>query len=179
MSKVVNDCLDEKIYNTFWNKLQQFKFDLFYYNEHFRFCNNVSKGIKYAIVGMTTGATTVWLSFSENQTITKICGILIIALQIVSAVSELFPYEKRKSELRDVSFELGKIYIDMEDDWRKIQNLELTNSEIKEKIKSYDLKLLETSQHYFKDDALPEKEKLRLNADIKTEEYFNYFFKDV
>lgn len=175
MSKVVNDCLDENLYNIFWNKLQQTKFDIFYYDEHFRRCTKITRYIKYFIVGATAIATGIWTGFGDVGIVPEICACVIIFLQAISAVSDLFPHEKRKTELREISIELEKLYIDMEMDWRKTQRLEISNDEIEEKIQGYALEQLNISQHYFKDDALPEKERIRLKVDVKTEEYFNNF----
>ena len=63
----------------------------------------------------------------------------------------------------------------MENDWRSIRNLEKSNSKIQEAIQNYDMKQEEIKRHYFKEDSLPESDKIRLKADEKTEEYFKYF----
>lgn len=100
---------------------------------------------------------------------------IILAAQVVSAISEKFPYESRKLELREMIAELEPVYLEMENDWRSIQNLKMSNRKIQETIQKYDKKQVEIKRHYFKDDSLPELDKLRLQADEKTEEYFKYF----
>jgi len=103
------------------------------------------------------------------------CAIIILASQVISAISEKFPYESRKLELRELIAELEPLYLEMENDWRSIQNLKMPNSKIQETIQHYDKKQAEIKRHYFKDDSLPEPDKFRLLANEKTEEYFNYF----
>lgn len=167
--------IDETLYNAFWNKLQQFKFDLYYYDEHFKRCIIVARTIKYFIIAATILATGAWMNWNSITGICVACAIMILLLQTASAVSELLPFEKRKLELRELSAELEPLYIDMEADWRKVQASEVTNEDIRALMQSYALKQANISKHYFKDDALPQKEKLWANADNLTEEYFKHF----
>lgn len=176
MAKIkVNTELDENLYAAYWNNLQQLKFDIFYYDEHFKDCVLISKKIKYVIVGLTSLATGAWIGWSSNSIICIICAIFIWLLQGVSAVSDFFPYENRKQELRDLTAELEPLYIDMETDWRKIQALEISNDGISSRIHKYALHKANIRKHFFKDDALPIKEKLWTRADDMTEEYFKSF----
>ena len=71
--------------------------------------------------------------------------------------------------------ELEPLYVEMENDWRSIRNLKKSNDMILEAIQKYDTKQAEIKRHYLKEDSLPETEKIRLQADEKTEEYFKYF----
>ena len=175
MKMAVHEELDEQIYSTFWKKLQQSKFDLFYYGLHFNNCVKISRWTKYAIIGITSLATGAWMTWSAITIVGTICSIVILASQVISAISEKFPYESRKLELRELIAELEPVYLEMENDWRSIQNLKMSNSEIQETMQKYDKKQAEIKRHYFKDDSLPEPDKLRLQADEKTEEYFKYF----
>ena len=175
MGKAVNEELNEQLYGIFWRKLQQSKFDLIYYGLHFNNCTKISRWIKYAIIGVTSLATGAWMTWNNIAAIGNICAVVILAAQVVSAISEKFPYETRKLELREMIAELEPVYFEMENDWRTIQNLKMSNSKIQEAIQKYDKKQAEIKRHYFKEDSLPESDKLRLQADEKTEEYFKYF----
>ena len=175
MGKTANEALDTQLYNTFWRKLQQSKYDLIYYGLHFNGCMKISRWIKYAIIGITSLATGAWMTWNDIAAVGTICAIIIVAAQVVSAISEKFPYESRKLELRELIAELEPVYLEMENDWRSVQNLKMSNSKIQETIQGYDKKQAEIKRHYFKDDSLPESEKLRLQADERTEEYFEYF----
>lgn len=171
----INEELDEQLYSTFWKKIQQSKFDLNYYGLHFNSCVKISRWIKYAIIGTTTLTTGAWMTWSTIPVVGTICAITILVSQVISAISEKFPYESRKLELREMLDELEPLYLKMEDDWRSIQNLKMSNNKIQEAIQKYDRKQAEIKRHYFKDDALPEREKIRTQADDLTEEYFKYF----
>lgn len=175
MSKVQNDSLDEQLYKAFWYKLQQTKFDIIYYSEYFNRYTKISRIIKYIIAGATVLSTGVWMNWGSVPAIANICSIVILALQVVSAMSEHFPYESRTLELRDMLAELNPLYLEMENDWRTIWGLKMSNPKIQEAIHRYELRQEEIKCHYFKTDALPDNEKIRTNADEKTEEYFKYF----
>ena len=167
--------VDETLYNAFWSKMQQLRFDIFYYDEHFKSCIFISRIIKYSIVAATSLATGAWMNWNDIPTVCIICGVIILLIQAFSAISELLPFEKRKLELRELSTELDPLYIEMESNWRKIQALEVPNEEIRDLIQNYALRQSDISKHYFKDDALPLKEKIRAKADVLTEEYFKNF----
>ena len=175
MRAALNEELDTQLYSTFWRKLQQTKFDLIYYGLHFNSCVKISRRIKYAIIGITVLATGAWITWNGIAIVGTICAIVILVAQVVSAISEKFPYESRKLELRELLAELEPVYLEMENDWRSIQNLKMSNPKIQETIQKYDKKQAEIKRHYFKDDSLPDLDKLRLQADEKTEEYFKYF----
>ena len=115
------------------------------------------------------------MNWASIPSVGTICGVVILILQAVSAISEHFPYESRKLELREMLAELNPLYLEMENDWRTIYSLKMSNSKIQEAIYRYELKQNNIKRHYFKDDALSDNEKLRTKADEKTEEYFKYF----
>lgn len=52
-----NTAIDQSLYNAFWRKLQQSKYDIIYYDLHFKECVSISRKIKYTVVGLTSLAT--------------------------------------------------------------------------------------------------------------------------
>lgn len=164
--------LDMNLYGAFWSKLQQLKFDIFYYDEHFKYCVSVSRCVKAGIIIITSLATGAWMNWQDISVICIICPIIIWISQVASAVVEQLPFEKRKIELRELSYELESLYIDMEMDWRSIQAMRIENENIREMLQKYTVKQTEICKHYFKDDALPQIEKIRRRADEKTFDYF-------
>ena len=175
MSEIKTEEIDETLYNAFWSKLQQLKFDVIYYDVHFKRCVKNSRTIKYLVATVTSLATGAWMNWNNLPKVGVVCAVLIWILQAFSAFSEWLPFEKRKSELRELSTELDALYIEMEADWRKIQSSEMTNDKIRELLPNYAHKQANISKHYFKDDALPTSEKMRTKADELTEDYFKHF----
>ncbi len=169
------EVLDKQLYEAYWRKLQQFKFDLIYYAIHFNRCTTIIRAIKYIVIGITSLATGAWITWNAKPSIGVICAVLIWLLQGVSALSEKFPFEGRRLELREMIAELEPLYIQMENEWRTIQSLEMDNQEIRKAILQYDQRQLEIKKHYFKDDALPERKKAEIKANDLTEKYFATF----
>lgn len=176
MSSKKQEELDMQLYALYWKKLQQSKFDLEYYGLHFNSCTTITRMIKCIVIGATSLATGAWINWNEINYVGIACAIIIWILQGFSALSELLPYEGRKLELREMNSELDPLYNQMEDDWRKIQSRKMTNKQINDLILQYDQKQADIKKHYFKNDSLPEKEKIRAKADTSTEEYFKYFY---
>lgn len=172
MVPVQEEALDEKLYATFRNKLQRTKDDTFYLREHFNRYTKISRRIKYIFAGGAALATGAWMIWWESTAVRIVCSVVILILQVASAISEHFPYESRKLELRDMLTELEQLYAEMENDWRSICSSRMPNSKIQEAIYQYDKKQIDIKRHYFKDDALPENGKLKTKANKKTEEYF-------
>lgn len=166
---------EELALNTFWNKLQQLKFEITYLSLHFKRCVSISRIVKYLIVGLTTLSSGILISFNSIQSLVISFSIIIIALQVFSAVSDMFPYEKRKNEIRELSNELEDLYNQMEDDWRMLFNESKSTSEINDYIKKYATNISHLERNYLKDDALPEIKKITKLAELKTSDYFKNF----
>lgn len=163
---------------TFWNKMQNLKYDIIYYTLHFNRCVKISKTIKYIVIFLTALSFGLLMTFSFLKAILYVCGILGIVLQIFNAVSDELPFELRKNDLREMSNKLDALYHEMEMDWLKIANAEIYYEEIESKIKDYGVRQREIQNNYLKNDFLPEKEKIKNLADIKLEEYFKNLLKE-
>lgn len=166
---------EEYALNIFWNRLQQLKFDIIYLSLQFKRCVTISRTIKYLIVGLTTLSSGILIGFYSIKQLAIACSVFIIFLQVFSAVSEYFPFEKRKDEIRELCNELEELYNKMEYDWRILFNDDKSTSEINEYINSYASNITKLEKYYLKDDALPEIKKITQKAEFKTSEYFKNF----
>lgn len=172
---VSNAEVDTKAQERFWNKLTQFKFDLNYYSYHFSLCVVTLRWIRMGTSALTALFTGAWMTWSDNHWIEIICPIAIFALQVFSAASEVFPYEKRKQELRELSNLLELVYSEMEQDWLSIADGQLSKNQIIDKISYYEKRRHDIQQHYFRDDALPENKRIMEKAEVETGIYFKNF----
>lgn len=159
----------------FWRKLQQFRFDLFYYNNHYKNCVTTQRWIKYVVVGLTSASTLIWMQWSTSHTVTTVCSVSILVLQVFNAISDLFPFNNRRDELRSLTDDLDPLYIEMESTWRKIAEGKLTLSEIYRSVDDFAQRRLQIERNYLKNDALPERKRIRKNAENKTHDYFENF----
>ena len=155
----------------YWNRMAQFKFDLNYYSYYFSFCVKFLRYWKIAISVVTALVTGAWMNWGKSATVGLACAIVILILQGLNAASELFPHENRKRELREMELLLEPVYEDMEADWFRIAEGEMNRDEVAEKLKEYEKKKREILQHYFKDDAIPDRKKVREKANRETRDY--------
>lgn len=161
----------------FWTKLTQFNFDLNYYHQHFATCVRVLRWTRIGIVAVTACVSGAWMTWPETEWIRFVCPIAVLVLQIFNAILEVFPYEKRRQELRELTNLLQPVYTDMEADWYLIANGQCTVDEIVQKLAIYEKRRLDIQQHYLKDDALPERKHIIKKAEEDTSAYLVNFQK--
>lgn len=159
----------------FWNYLQQFKFDLYYFNNHFESCVVKLRCIKYIVTGITVISAILLIIWPTSQGLTVVCSIVVIILQALNAFSDIFPFNNRKDELRDLCRELEFLYIEVENTWKKIAEGELMISEIEKSILEYKKRRHEIEINYFKNDFLKEEKKIVDKSNKQTQRYFEYF----
>ena len=169
----VTTVIDTKNQEHFWNKLTQLKFDLNYYHQHFVNCVKILRWIRIGIVAVTAGVSGIWMTWSEIEWVRFACPIAVLVLQIFNAILEVFPYEKRKQELRELTNLLNPVYTDMENDWYLIADGQCTREEISRKLISYEKRRQDIQQHYLKDDALPERKHIVKKAEEDTSAYLS------
>lgn len=168
-----DDC---QVQERYWFRLTQFRFDLNYYSYYFKHCVKCQRWIKGTLLLFTTLFTSIWTSWGDYASVKWICSIAILALQTVNSISEIFPYENRKQELREMGCLLEPVYDEMESDWLKVASGEMSVEEIDIKILEYARKRREIEQHYFKDDALPDNVTIKERATSETNLYFETRF---
>lgn len=170
--------IDTRNQEHFWNKLTQLKFDLNYYHQHFATCVKILRWIRIGIVTVTAGVSGVWMTWPETEWVRFVCPTAALVLQIFNATLEVFPYEKRKQELRELTNLLNPVYTDMETDWYRIADGEYTREEIAQKLIDYEKKRQDIQQHYLKDDVLPEQKYITKKAEEDTCAYLDNLQKD-
>lgn len=171
MTETINTRSQEK----YWYKLEQIKFDLFYYNAHFIRCVKISRIIRIGVSFLTALTSGIWMSFYNEKVVNIICLIIIILLQAFNSAVELLPYDKRKLEIREMSNEITDLYNQMEHDWVNVSNGNWTEKTIEDKCFQYINRQEEICKHYFKNDILPEKKACKNKAKKETDIYFINF----
>ena len=156
----------------FWSKMTRLKYDICYYERYFARCVLISRILTGITVGGTSIATLLWMEYHEIAAFAQWCPYVILALQIMSVFKDHFPYDGRKNALRELTDELVPIYEDMEADWQMISIGSYEEEEIISKATSYAKEIEKIRKHYFKDDALPEIEKLIQKSDEEVDRYY-------
>lgn len=162
------------IQTQYWNKMCQYRFDLFYYAFYKEKCTRIMRNLKIISIGTTTLCTACCMKWSDIKYLVFIFGIIIILSQVYNSVSHLIPYEKWKSELTSLSNDVEKIYSSMEQTWRKIASGKLsTYKGIDDELSNYISQWEEKRKYYFKDDSLPFNQKIKTKADEEAYKYLN------
>lgn len=169
--------LNKELYKEFWRRLQQLKFESIYLSIYFKNCDIVDRIIKIITWGGTSLVTAIWMGWYQIRWVSIVCPILIYFFQAVVAISNFLPFEIRKKEINKMLSEINLLFDNMEADWRKINGLKYSNDEIEDKINTYSRAVTEISNKYFTKVSLPENEKIQLEAEDKTEKYFNCMYK--
>ena len=159
----------------FWKDLQQFKFDLFYYGNHYQKCIVKVKCVNYILTSLSAIAALIWKFWSNFSAMPRICLIVIIVSQLFTAFSNHFPFNNRKEELRELTNDLDPIYIEMECIWRKIAEGEMTITEINSAIDDFASRRLQIEKNYLKNDCLKEQRKIINKTEKQTQDYFSKF----
>lgn len=175
LDKDITTTTDTYFQEAFWQKLQQFKFDIIYYNLHFSRCIKILRSTKYASTGFTAIATSIWMNWYDIKPIAIVCCVIVLILQAFNVLIEQLPFSERKLEIREMTNELHNLYIEMECNWRDISEGKFKKSQIKLMLKKYEQKRSDIHSHYFKNDSLPETKKITEEANKRTKEYFDSF----
>ncbi len=168
MNNQTNDV--EKEY--YWKKLCQFKFDLVYYGLHFTRCVNWIRWWKISIAVLTALSTGAWMTWNDVSWITIVCPIIIFVLQVISAGSELLPFDDRKIDLREMIDLLDPLYLSMEENWESIVAGKYTVEEIDAKCHDFQAKINDIKSRFLRNDSLPQLKDLLRKATTETNKYF-------
>ena len=171
MTTTIQNDVDFRPQQHYWSKLGQLKFDLILYGKHFASCVFWLRFIRIGTAVITATATGAWMGWNDIDLIHVVCPIVIFILQAVNAGTELLPFESRKLELRELIDLLEPVYDKMEYDWQMIALGHLTAEEIEQKSFEYQTCRTELSKNYFKNDALPDRNRLNQKAKIETDRY--------
>lgn len=156
----------------FWSKMTRLKYDIYYYDFYFARCVRVSNVLKYGTIGVTTIVTLLWMGLNHVSFLSKVCPYIILGLQVLAVIKDWFPHDDRKNELRELLNELRPIYETMEGDWQRIAIGHYSEQKIIERTTAYSQEIEKLRKHYFKDDALPEIQKLIEKADEEVKQYY-------
>lgn len=158
---------------TYWKKLTQNKYALYYFDAHFFRCIKIDRSIKIFCAIASSTAIAAWATW---QKLSFLWGLIIVISQVVTAVNEVLPYKKRIKDLSDLRSELTPIYNNMEKSWHDVANGSLTEDEINELCYSYINQWNQIDDKYFKSDALPQLKKCRETAEVAKELYYETNF---
>lgn len=121
---------DASMQETYWKRLTQYKFSLYYFGAHMEKCVKISRSIKIVCAVASSASIAAWATW---QQLSFWWGLIIAASQVLVAVNEFLPYTKRIQELSNMKAALTPVYNKMEKEWFSVANGSITEEEINKK----------------------------------------------
>lgn len=159
--------------NRYWDMMTQFKFSLFYLDEHFGACVRIDRIITIflAIAASTSiGGWAIWQQYAF------VWALIIAASQVLGVINQYLPYKKRIKEIAELKGKLTPVYNETEYKWLNVQKGELTDQEINDLCYKYNKQWSELDGQFFQADVLPSNEEFIKAAERRKNEYFAKMF---
>ena len=153
----------------YWKKMCRYKYQLYYLTYFYKQSIIVNRVIKIIIAVASCSAICIWATF---QPLSFICGGIIAFSQLVSAIYEFLPYQKRISALSNMIDNLTLLYNEVEMKWRELESGNISDSEIQKLINSFDNRWDTIKNHGLTEDVLPHNEKFKKKAEEETDTYY-------
>lgn len=157
----------------YWTQMTQFKYSLCYLAVHFARSVRRNRSIKIGVAIASASSIAAWAVWAECS---FVWGFIIAAGQVVSAVNDILPYQKRIKELAELQPRLNAVYIEVERQWFSVANGSLSESEINnlcyKQMQAWD----KIDQEYFREDMLPRIEECVILAEKEKNIYFKNRF---
>lgn len=157
----------------YWNYMVQTKASILYLDiyaeKSYKYDRNIN--ICSAIASSwSIGAWAVW------EELSFLWGMIIAISQVITAIKEFFPFERRLKLLKPFIEDMKMIYIRMEHDWFRVAEGELTEREINELLFLYKKDVTAIESKYSKEEILVENPEYLEEADNRCDIYFKNNF---
>lgn len=154
--------------NRYWSSMTEKKYNLFYIQLHFNKVVMVNRAIKIIMAIASCSSIAAWTIWQQYA---YVWGVIIAVSQVIGAINEFLPYQKRIEELSNLESEWSVVFLSMEKKWYSVANGKLTDNEINDLLFEFENDWNIISDKYFKEDALPQVEKYQKIANEQMVEY--------
>ena len=139
--------------NRYWSSMTDKKYNLFYIQLHFNKVVMVNRAIKIIMAIASCSSIAAWTIWQQYA---YVWGVIIAVSQVIGAINEFLPYQKRIEELSNLESEWSVVFLSMEKKWYSVANGKLTDNEINDLLFEFENDWNIISDKYFKEDALPQ-----------------------
>ena len=153
----------------YWYLMYQKKKQVFYLDYYLAEYVFIKRVLKAILVLGSSGALATWAYSGKHP---LICGAIIAFSQVISTVYEILPYKRRITDMSSLKAAWDSVYLLIESDYFYVDSDQRSDEEINDLIKKYNETWNSIDDKYFKDDALPELNRISKKANIKTKNYF-------
>lgn len=159
--------------DTYWKKMTQFKFSLFYLQLYLGNSVKLNRIINISVTITSSAAIAAWAAW---QNLAFIWGLIIVASQVVFSINQFLPYQKRIEDISGLLSKWNGLYINVESDWFRVSNGKLSEDEINDLCYDYIRKWDRIDNEFFVGDTLPQKARLIHTAEEMKNQYFENNF---
>jgi hypothetical protein len=156
----------------YWILLSQFRFSLFYYQEHLRRNIDWNKATKIITAILTASSVAGWKIWEQFSTLWT---VIISVSQVVLILNEFLPFETRVSDISKLVDALSYIFGKMENRWFDVQKGKLTDDQINDLMTEYNDIYREVKRNLLKNDYLKHTKTVSEQSTIRMKQYMNKF----
>ncbi len=156
----------------YWILLSQFRFSLFYYQEHLRRNIDWNKATKITTAILTASSVAGWKIWEQLSTLWT---IIISVSQVLLIVNEFLPFGARVSDVSKLVDALSYIFEKMENRWYDVQNGKLSDDQINDLMSNYKDIYRETKKDLLKNDYLKQTKPISEQSTNKMKQYMSKF----
>lgn len=157
----------------YWNYMVQTKASVYYLDIYAENTYKNERNINILCAIASSASIAAWATWTEWA---YMWGFIIAASQVLTAVKEFFPYAKRLKMLKQFADQMKIIYINMEQEWFRVAEGELTEAEINTLLFIYKKRVVELESTNLNEQILIEKIGYAKEADKRCYEYFEKNF---
>lgn len=158
-----------EIINKYWDELIQTKFEIYYLDEYLNQSHKADNIINMILAISSTGSVATWAIWDKFP---MVWGGIIAISQVINAIKIYFPFNKRIKAISTFQVYLQELFLNLEYNWQKIIDGELTKKDVREKLFESKKEKLKLKNKYFANLYLPNKKKLVEKADKNNILYF-------
>lgn len=165
----------ESVKQHFWAILYTVKFKSLYYELCLRRAEFIQSGIEIFLAVATSSSIGGWLIWREYS---FFWAAVIAMSQVINAIMPHLPYKDRIKSLSSLVVVMELLILDTEKIYFNIQHKNLSAIDIGKKISEINKKINDAEIKYLLLKAPKDNEKFKVEAQEKTEHYFNLYYPD-
>ena len=153
----------------YWFTMIDKKYTIYYLSKYFEESVKINRVIK--IIGAVASCSSIaaWTIWKEYA---FVWGAIIALSQVISAINEFLPYQRRVEDISNLKTEFEKLYLEYEEKWYPISKGLMPDEEINNYLFELENKWHDIDSKYFTDDILSHNSKCEKFAQNQTDNYF-------
>lgn len=137
------------------------------------FCERWDRGIKVFLALASSGSIAAWTVWRD---LSAVWGAIIAASQLVNAIKEHLPFEKRLKAVRQLASKLETAFVQWETAWSEVASGDLSDSAINSRLSELKKAKVDLIGHSLSEGALPDRPELHAQAKARAELYFETIY---